>query len=703
MRPLTTETDGGRSSVTASNQEHRSRLTPAIGVAAVVVFLLFAGNFLYFFVDDEGIPFVYANSVLHGRGLTYDPTLRPTEGYSDFLSVWIDLGILAASSTAGLPRISVFFAGKLLSLCWGALIVWLVFAVLRRWGDVGMPAAIAGLSVVALGGPLAVWSCSSLETAFFALAVFVLAWALWASPEGDAWLALAASMTVLLARIDGFVYVGALVGPFLLLAPSERRRQVWYRVVLPCAALFIVYQAWRVWYFGDWLSDPMASKVMYKLLHRENVITKPPATGYGLRFLASYGWVPPLAIVAAVAAGCWRDRRAMGLLMAGAGMAGYASIVGDWMFGFRFFVAVLPFLALLTALAVTALARRTPVWVPRVATILLVASFAVSGWRFIGTYERAEHQQRWYAAPSLDPGRYFQRYFTLVEYLQPRVPPGTLIAFNQAGFVPFMLDADNIDNLGICSRFIAELPTTDVFFTEVGRYSPLTNKPVFRASDAYLLYREPIYLIEPADLLRAANSAVEPDLVLDGRYRRVWEDRAHLNAVYERTTASARAFKSKRSFLENVVHVSYLQRAQLGAREVPPAGYRDAFPFLYDRIGYLQVTGSQHVALTFAHENLPVRQLYADELKADHPMAITFQLWSTEGALRFTRRLVMDSVQAVRLNEPLPEGLRAATLTIDLNTLDSAPQAVLRLRDVRLQGQTPQLAAYLDRALPEAR
>jgi hypothetical protein len=35
-----------------------------------------------------------------------------------------------------------------------------------------------------------------------------------------------------------------------------------------------------------------------------------------------------------------------------------------------------------------------------------------------------------------------------------------------------MLDLENIDELGICSRFYAQLPTRDVFFTEVGRYAP---------------------------------------------------------------------------------------------------------------------------------------------------------------------------------------------------------------------------------------
>ncbi len=669
---------------------------------AVAVFLLFAANFLYFFVDDEAIPFVYASHLVAGNGLTYDPAVGPDDGFSDFLMVWVDAGILTATRIAGLPRMANFFVGKLLSLCYGALIVWLVFAALRRWGDVDRWAALAGLSAVAFAGPLAVWSCSSLETAFFALAVLALARALWVPDGGDARFALAAGAVLLLDRIDGFVYVAALVGPFLLLAPVPRRRLFWRRVVLPLVILFVAFHVWRVWYFREWLPDPVASKVLYKFLHRANVIVKAPASAYGLRFLQSYGWLLWPAVVAGVLATCRRDRRAMGLLVSGVGMAGYAAVVGDWMFGFRFFVAALPVFALLTALAVAALGRRAPRWATG-AAVVLVASFAAAGWRFIGAYESAEQVRSWLAAPSLEPARYFPRYYALFEFLRPLVRPGTLIAYNQAGFVPFMLDADNIDDLGICSRFIANLPTTDVFFTEVGRYSPLTDKPVFRASDAYLLFREPRYLIEPADLLRAANRANEPDRLLGGRYRLVWEDARLLDAVYVRTDVPADAFKSRESFLENVVHPSYLQRARIGAQDLPSADYRDALPFLWDQHGYLELTGHQHVSLTFSGADIPVRQLYADELKADRPLVVTIRLWSVSKAVRFTKDVVMDSEHAERLDVWLPRGLRAARMTIDVRTLDPSAHAVLRLRDVRLQGQTPELAAYLDRALPGAR
>ena len=82
-----------------------------------------------------------------------------------------------------------------------------------------------------------------------------------------------------------------------------------------------------------------------------------------------------------------------------------------------------------------------------------------------------------------------------------------------------MVNLPNIDNLGTCTQVFAELPTTDVIFTEVGRYSPMTPKPVLRASDAYLMYRAPTFIAEPGDWMQKANHGGIPSQIFGGRYR----------------------------------------------------------------------------------------------------------------------------------------------------------------------------------------
>jgi hypothetical protein len=152
----------------------------------------------------------------------------------------------------------------------------------------------------------------------------------------------------------------------------------------------------------------------------------------------------------------------------------YVSVVGDWMFGLRFFVPVLPLVAVFTAEAVDRVSMRS-VWVGRLGAAVAIVWMLLVASSFSDEYRRVERRENFLTAPTLDPGAFFKPYWAVYTQLRDKVPAGTVIADNQAGFVPFMLDAENIDDLGICSRFYAELPTRDVFFTEVGRFMPLTN------------------------------------------------------------------------------------------------------------------------------------------------------------------------------------------------------------------------------------
>ena len=79
------------------------RLTIGIAVAALVLFTAHALNYLYFFVDDEAIPYVYAQNLLHGKGLIYNTIEGRVEGYSDFLHIWVATVILTVVRALQLP------------------------------------------------------------------------------------------------------------------------------------------------------------------------------------------------------------------------------------------------------------------------------------------------------------------------------------------------------------------------------------------------------------------------------------------------------------------------------------------------------------------------------------------------------------------------------------------------------------------------
>ena len=71
----------------------------ALIVATLALFVCHAANYLYFFVDDEGIPFISAKHLLEGRGLVYNSFEGRVEGYSDLLHILVSAGWISSVTT----------------------------------------------------------------------------------------------------------------------------------------------------------------------------------------------------------------------------------------------------------------------------------------------------------------------------------------------------------------------------------------------------------------------------------------------------------------------------------------------------------------------------------------------------------------------------------------------------------------------------
>jgi arabinofuranosyltransferase len=669
-----------------------------LAVAFVGVFLLFSAHFLYFFVDDEAITFVYARNLVRGDGLIYNHIEPRAEGYSNFLHVLVASLIFAAVRGFGWPLETVFFLGKAFSAVCGAGLVLLVAHILRQRPDMTRAAATAALATIALAGPVALWSASSLETVPFALMVLLFACRLWNDPDQVDWIAIAAGVAVLLWRIDGFVYIGLVLGPAILLASPERAWPLTHRYALPLAALFVAYTACRWLYFGALLSEPLATKVLYKLQLQGELATKEAVRGYLARFLDEYGWISSGAVVVTALLTA-RDRWTMRLLATTLLIVGYIAIVGDWMYGFRFFVTVLPLYAILVAVVVAKLGRSMPA--ARVALpALLVAWAAASGVAFGRTYMTQQDRPSGLLQPSADPRLYFLRFWDVYQFLRPTMRAGTVTANNQAGFVPFMLDLENIDDIGLCSRFVARLPTVDVFFTEAGRYSPLTPAHVLRTTEAYILYNQVAAVIEPADLLRSANLAAEPQSILAGRYALAYVDPRRTNAVYLPSGGPPAPFRDRRGFLENVAHRSRLRSVRVDGQEMPPTQYGDQLAFLAGIRGWTTVKHARHLAVVFDTTDVPVYEVYIGDIRSDRPVEVTVTLSNSSHQKAWEGRLQISTTSR-RRHWRLDSPVEVSHLAL---TFDASDQiAHVRMSDMRLQGQSHALRDYLDATLTDLR
>jgi hypothetical protein len=366
------------------------------------------------------------------------------------------------------------------------------------------------------------------------------------------------------------------------------------------------------------------------------------------------------------------------------------------MFGFRFFVSLIPAVAVFIAVALNPLATRRP----RAVAVLAIVSTVYLGFtasRFVDVYEKKESVHAFLRAPSRDRHRFFWPYYGLYEAARKLMRPGEIVAYNQAGFIPFMLDLNNIDDLGICSRFYAELPTTDVYFTEVGRYTPLTNSRALRAGQAYLLYANAQYVLSRTDILMRANGERIPDTLFGGYYELVQVDRDGQNAIYRRTAKPADEYQtSPRAFTENVAHVSYLRHASIDGVTVPASDYETRLRFLHDQTSELAYTGPLTIALDFAARDEHVRAVTVGNVRTSEPSALRITLTTSDNRVVHDAAFQIDRDRAMEIESVAPAGTAASRLTLELT---STGPAHAWLTDLRVQGQTPELERYISRKL----
>jgi hypothetical protein len=660
-------------------------------ILSCVTFLLYSGVFLYFFVDDEAIPLVYAVNLARGRGLIYTVLEGRVEGYSDFLHVLWTWAVFEATSIAHWQRLTVLLVGKAVSLLAGAGIIIVSARTLRRCrvGAAGMAAALVFL---ALAGPLAVWSCSSLETVPFSLMIVGFWSVLLVDVSSARWahaVAVALAAAAILERIDGVLYVLVILGVVAIAAPAGTRRPH-LRVLAGIVAVAVAYHTWRFAYFGNILSAPLLAKVLYRLEQPHHAIVKAPAVPYVIGVFRLYGLAATIGLAAAAAA-AWRMPPARRTMVAVMVLGTYVAVVSDWMFGWRFTVPLLPLVAFVIGCAVTQVPSRWA-WAVAVAVGYLSVSEARA---FVREYVAEEHRPVFWTAPHGGFAAWLAPYYELINSCRPIIRPGERIAYNQAGLLPYLLDAENIDDLGICSKFVAGLPTTDVYYTQVGRFSPPASAPSLSTAHAYLLYQDVRFFISRTDLLLKANAGTVPEELLGGYFRRILVDPSGENAVYARTDKSADEYRrSPALFTENVAHIAHIRQGSIGPEALQDDELAVRLPFLRGQRLELTVDPDADIAFTFAAHDVNVSAVYIAQLAARQPLTFAIELLDEHAGTVKTL-----SVNVTRHPSSVWQRFPPVHATSAAIHVRGGPANRVAIGDVRIEGQTDALRAYLQRTL----
>jgi arabinofuranosyltransferase len=461
-------------------------------IAAAVLLARFAALYdRHLIVDDAYISFRYADNLVRGWGLVYNPGER-VEGYSNFL--WTIL--LAAGARLGLDVVQLSVVLALGAALATVALLWVWSRRLFGAGATGADgmggALLAALPPVlyAATGSQARYAVSGMETLLFGLLVAAAAYLLTMrdSPLAAGCVFALAAMT----RPEGALY--GLVAGCLVLLPVLRAGPLRSPLLLAGGflALFVPYFAWRWSYYGYPLPNTFYAKV--------GGLTWPHLARGGEQLAQVSTWwsVYPLLIVAAAALPSrWANTKPQQTLRLAAAFvavtaASFVVVGGDYLafFGPRFLMPALPFLLLLASAGLGSACRRLGgtaggrravrarrIAVAAAGALLLLANALWLAWpaRYFDGAGLAE----------LMAGRE-----ELGRYLGAATAPGTVMADGSAGIVPYLARRVNIDMFGLADLHIGHMTPLPIGPKNVAheKYDP-----------RYVLRRRPDLLITYLD------------------------------------------------------------------------------------------------------------------------------------------------------------------------------------------------------------
>lgn len=448
----------GRGAGRAETTSRVPLLLPLIAVGAASVL------FYAFTADDAYIALRYAENLLAGEGLVFNPGER-VEGFSSPLHILL----VAAPALLGAPLVAV---AKVLGIVAAAGASLLAVGLARRLGAGDWLAGAAGLAVALHPGML-YFASSGMETTLYA--AWVTAAALRLSTELDAearsrwpvslWLLGLASVT----RPEGAVLLAAACVVRLWRARSSRRLLL--REALgwvPAWAPLVAWVAFRRAYYGEWLPN-----VYY---------AKPGGLGWegltaGLAYLhtAIMGGGTYLVLgLALVALQVRRPRAAVaGVLLLAAGQAAFVVYSGgDWMIEARYGLPALPVVLALAAAGAAGLGRRYGVGpLLRLAALGLLVAFGVGSVRLAGELRRDRVHDHAHRSDGNE---------ALGRWLAESTPPEATVVTDEIGAIAYYSDRHVIDTLGLVDHEIARI----LHRHDMSPYSHATSLHARRAASA---------------------------------------------------------------------------------------------------------------------------------------------------------------------------------------------------------------------------
>ena len=286
-------------------------VTPVLLAFSIIVYTsaIIAAN--GFTIDDAYISARYAKNLADDGQLTWNLGESPkTEGYTS------PLWVLISSLLFFITHRSSFRLVQVASMSFGALTLFMIFALARRLHFSGSTAALPPL-FLSLSYPFILWSASGMENSLYTFLVLLGLYMVIAEEDnGLRYVTPLVFFLIFLTRTEGLVFYGSVVIVRCIKFIRDinagrgqiKKFLIWNAIFLSC---FVTYMLWKIYYYGAILPLP--------------VYVKKPAGFTGLAYVVYFVvYVAPFFLLALLGLGnCLKNARNIRMLYVWTALGAY--------------------------------------------------------------------------------------------------------------------------------------------------------------------------------------------------------------------------------------------------------------------------------------------------------------------------------------------------------------------------------------------
>ncbi|MED5371412.1 MAG: hypothetical protein VX899_10390 [Myxococcota bacterium] len=455
--------------------------------------------------DDAFISFRYAENLLAGHGLVYNPG-QAVEGFTNLSWTLLMAGWMALG---GEPVVGSILLG-LTSLALAVVGTWKLAADPQRdW------AALLAPLLVALNPLVALEAVEGLETAaFMAMSAWGLHRLLLERREGKAHLGSSAVFALAcLTRPEGALLFGLAHLGLWVRAPGRLSAQVRASLLgcWPVVLTLVGVTLWRLHTYGLPLPNTFYAKTGGLAVER------------GLRYL---GWFFSQNLVLCLGVLAWpvlrwrrgRDQDGVVLAVVAGGYLAYVVAVGgDFKPTGRFIQPVLPALATLAAISLREALERHR----QIALGVGALALPLIAWQGWGSFQSAQRI-------AADRHANLEARRLVGDWIAAQTPPDTVLAIHSAGVIPYYAGRHTIDMWGLTDPHIARAETQD-FGSGLAGHERSDPAYVFAQDPDLYLPEDRVFTLRPWELEPEPGFPEDfqaryrpASFEIEGRYLNLW-------------------------------------------------------------------------------------------------------------------------------------------------------------------------------------